>query len=79
MMKLLEFYYWWTDEIKECRKKYLKARRKSERTRRSPEFEQLRKENRQQKKSVKLAIKTGKSRYFKETSNNADLDPWDRA
>ncbi|CAD7077663.1 unnamed protein product [Hermetia illucens] len=63
-------------EIEECWKKCLKARRRSQRRRNRPEFEELHVQYKDARKKLQVAIARSKSEHFKRMCTEADSDPW---
>lgn len=68
--------YWWTTEIANIRKACIKARRRAQRARHRPAFEELHTAYRERRRELKTAIQQSKTRCFNQMRNSADDDPW---
>lgn len=71
--------YWWTEEIKTLRAACLKARRRTQRSRRREDFEARLEALRLARRKLKQAIKESKTTCFKRICNEADINPWGTA
>ncbi|KRF85672.1 uncharacterized protein Dvir_GJ25635 [Drosophila virilis] len=67
---------WWNEDIAKARKECLAARRKSQRSRPSPNFEHHLQNFRAKRKLLKEAIRRSKSRYFQKLCDAADAEPF---
>lgn len=71
--------YWWNDDIKTLRVKCLQARRISQRSRGSPNFQENLQVFEQARRELSKAIKKSKAKCFKDLCNEADVNPWGTA
>jgi hypothetical protein len=71
--------YWWTNEIANKRRACLAARRKVQRARNRPNYEELLAVYRARRKELKKAIACSKTRCFIQLRDDADTDPWGMA
>ncbi|KRF85670.1 uncharacterized protein Dvir_GJ26004 [Drosophila virilis] len=67
---------WWNEDIAKARKECLATRRKSQRSRPSPNFEHHLQNFRAKRKLLKEAIRRSKSRYFQKLCDAADAEPF---
>lgn len=71
--------YWWNEEIKGLRGKCLQHRRKVQRSRGGPDFEELLSAFRLARQQLCKAIKESKRQHFKALCDDADINPWGTA
>lgn len=71
--------YWWNDDIAQLRRNCLQARRRVQRSRHRPNFEQLLADFRCARKTLQKAIKESKNECFRKLCAEANIDPWGTA
>lgn len=71
--------YWWSEQTAEARRKCTAARRRLQRARPRPQSavaEQRKEEYRKAKKLMRLAIRKGKEKAWREMTDTIEKDPW---
>lgn len=71
--------YWWNDEIKALRQKCLKLRRKVQRSRNGPGFQEYLQAFKTARQGLNKAIKSSKTSRFKSLCEESDINPWGTA
>lgn len=75
---LLPPVYWWNDNIAYLRKKCIRTRRRSQRCRKTPHFEQLYKIYKEARLMLNKAIKESKRSLWTKMLEDIEGDPWGR-